>query len=732
MIPNNRLSSRAVVAATVAPAKGPTDYRIDWEYGGVALNDPSQGLQVKLWTLEARDVEIDNIIQQEVVLSAPGVEPTVLFTGKGITEVSLAFDQNMRPFVAYVKEGIPYIYWYDTQAEAQVVTQLPEGAITPRCCTDEKRNDFIGNSDIILAYVRNSNLIVCYQRERYQVEHIMAEGCGGYLVNVAMNTQGRLQFRMRDAFQGTNGLAVGEPFLGDVVEDVCRRSGLPPNRVDVSQLYEDHVKGYKIGTETTGAGVLGPLQSAYFFDPVERDGVLHFVKRGGPVVASLSYQDLAMNDPNFKVTRVQEKELLKKLTLRYIDSDAGYVPSAQTAQRRSNTLRVQNEATRETPLVFDPDTAARIADVQIKVAWYEQQQYEFDLTVKHSDLTPTDVVNYTDREGNTYRMRITRISEDTGRFKVEAIQDLGPYTYSSRVEGGNSVAPPVDTKPGEPGETIVEVLDIPLIRDRDDELGVYVAVRGTGDGWTGAVISYGYSVWDQTEVEVTTASTMGTTVSELQAENPLYQDSQDLVVSVNDELESISQEALGYYGNLALVGNEIIQFKEAIHLGSGQYLLRGLIRGRKNTKAEFHPKGERFVLLDQGVRYFPIPKWFLDKDITISAVSFGAPEGQMGKSITVRITGVSQREWAPYYVKASRDGSTVTVSWIGRARLGVEVDPYHSRHFRGYRVRFSDGYTIDTTDTSVTRANTPVGVTVSVAGVNELTGVGDYSEEVPT
>lgn len=51
-LPNNELSPKPPkVTGYPHPVKGPGDLLVDWEVGGVALNDPSLGLDYQLWTL---------------------------------------------------------------------------------------------------------------------------------------------------------------------------------------------------------------------------------------------------------------------------------------------------------------------------------------------------------------------------------------------------------------------------------------------------------------------------------------------------------------------------------------------------------------------------------------------------------------------------------------------------------------------------------------------------------
>ncbi len=188
MIPEQRLSATNLPAEFLTPDAETVFPTTAKELGGIALNDPSQGLKVQVWTLTTDGTNVK--------ISAPLVPETTLFTGTSITEIDLAFDQNMRPFVAFVEGGLVNYRWYDSLVEAQVVSSLP-GASTPRCCMDDKRPLQDASSDVILAYVKAGNLYFRAQRDRYGVEYLLKTELGGTLETVGMNKVQRLQFKVR-------------------------------------------------------------------------------------------------------------------------------------------------------------------------------------------------------------------------------------------------------------------------------------------------------------------------------------------------------------------------------------------------------------------------------------------------------------------------------------------------------------------------------------------------------
>lgn len=189
MIPEQRLSTTTIQAAYESPDDESTTATTDYELGGIGLNDPSAGLRVQTWTLTTDGTDVK--------ISAPTHAESVLFSGTDITEVSLAFDQNMRPFVAFVEGGVAKFRWYDTLAATNTITSLPSGATSPRCCLDDRRDTQRTASDIIIAYLNAGSLYFRAQRDRYEDEYLLATGVLGELIKVGMNKALRLQFMLR-------------------------------------------------------------------------------------------------------------------------------------------------------------------------------------------------------------------------------------------------------------------------------------------------------------------------------------------------------------------------------------------------------------------------------------------------------------------------------------------------------------------------------------------------------
>src|SRR5690606_27896306 len=88
--------------------------------------------------------------------------------------------------------------------------------------------------------------------------------------------------------------------------------------------------------------------------------------------------------------------------------------------------------------------------------------------------------------------------------------------------------------------------------------------------------------------------------------------------------------------NLAIIGDELINFSEANQVGPTTWELRGLLRGRKGSGAVAHSAGERFVLLDLGdIAFVPAELFELGRALTFRVTSFGLEPGPNSQTITL-------------------------------------------------------------------------------------------------
>ena len=188
MLPDGVLSTTAFARMFAGYRRNYCSPTRDYEWGGIALNDPSGGLMYQRWRCR--------IYGDYVILDAEEVQPTAIYVGALLTECSIAFDQNMQPTLAVVEGGRAKLQWYDSGEGKQVVTVLDADVITPRVSQDEKRQSQTAYSDVILAYIRSGGLYYRQQRDRFKIEYLLDAGPHTGINKIGMNVGGRLQFSM--------------------------------------------------------------------------------------------------------------------------------------------------------------------------------------------------------------------------------------------------------------------------------------------------------------------------------------------------------------------------------------------------------------------------------------------------------------------------------------------------------------------------------------------------------
>ena len=173
-----------------------------WDLGGVALNDPSLGLLYQTWHAFCLDGSVG-----EVYLEADNITPFLWRTFPGISELSLTFDQNMSPFLAFVQNGVARFHWWDTVSAQYVTTDLENGATSPKCSLDDKRKESQKDniSDILLLYLVGGSLYYRQQRDRYDNAYLISTNpdiphSGLRLGEVGLNIERRFQWRLEAAY----------------------------------------------------------------------------------------------------------------------------------------------------------------------------------------------------------------------------------------------------------------------------------------------------------------------------------------------------------------------------------------------------------------------------------------------------------------------------------------------------------------------------------------------------
>lgn len=471
----------------------------------------------------------------------------------------------------------------------------------------------------------------------------------------------------------------GVASLGHIVSDLAGRSGL--HELSVTDMTSD-VSGFIIGRPTTARAAIEPLARTFMFDAAEVDNRIVFASYPKTAAATLADSDLAAHEATSKrvdkvrVSRAQELDLPREVSVEYIDPARDYQAGVQRARRLSTPSQSVNVMAM--PMVLSADRAKQAAEVELARSWQDRGRYDFSVSLKLAALAPGDVVNLPVSDV------IRQVAIDSIEFGGGVLQCSG-RGYSSLVYDSVAVGD-VGSLPGQviaaPGNTILHLLDLPSVSSSDGQSPVlYMAAAGETAAWSGAVIYVsddgGGSYQEMAVVQA--VAVMGTVESLVEPGPTAFWDEKNsisvMLVQPLMELESRSALAILNGGNAALVGDEIIQFREAVLEVDGSYTLKGLLRGRRGTEYAMssHAIGERFILLEGG-RLTARDTAFanIGRSLLYKALSSGQAIGEVtGQTFTYHAHNL--KPFAPVHLQAVRNGAgDITVSWVRRARLSGE------------------------------------------------------------
>jgi len=477
--------------------------------------------------------------------------------------------------------------------------------------------------------------------------------------------------------------------LGEVVADVCYRCGLTVDQVDVSDLTEI-IEGYAIGSPMSGRDIISPLRSFGFFDCVESDYKLKWPKRGKSALATYRVENVGARTsgssrvPSVRASRVQEHELPQQLRVHYAQLEKNYEAGEQRASRIS--VRTSQITDVEVAVAMSDKKAAQIAEVLLYEKWVSRTGYSFSVGYDKLENEAADPI-ICPIEGRTERVRITSISNNlAGVIDIEAVRDDNGVYVSHALGTPNSKTGDMGSGMDIPGRANGVLLDLPLLRDTDNEAGYYAAMATEGGSRFPGGVFYrspdGGVTYEQVAV-LNFEATMGTVEVGLPTgPTDLIDEGNELVIKLTSgDLEPVSEEQLLAGLNAAAIGSddrwEIVQFRDVAvsPTESNVFTLSGLLRGRRGTEwaRGLSRAGDRFVLLDTALVRIPMGISFLGVAREHRAVLIGQSL-EAAPDILFTGEGVALEPFAVTHVEGERDVSgNLSITWIRRGRIGMEL-----------------------------------------------------------
>lgn len=518
-------------------------------------------------------------------------------------------------------------------------------------------------------FITNANFDSTLYRYYDTEDEALLYGSGAYTVPTGPFEPPPYAYQTIDPYDDT---------LQNVVEDLCEAAGMPVGTYDATALASitKPVRAFVLSQVATSRSAIEQLMSAYFFEAYVTDK-LYFVPRAGSVLDTIDADDMgagleAPDDETLPTQVGSDLEIPAQVSVSYSNVDADYT----TATEHSDRLLSGQVSTSvvQLPMGFTSAEGKGIADAIVVDGYASRVTGTFSVPLSYAERTPTDVVAVPDADGNTYRVRIVRRTDEGQLLRFEWVLDDATAIESAGITS-DDYTPTVGV--ALPGETLMELLDVPLMRDAENTLGHYVAATSSGTTWPGASISRSLDDVEYAEAaRVSERAILGVTTTTLGNWAGVGFDEQNTVtVSLSYGTLSSSTRA-GLLAdasiNNIMIGAELVRFRTATFVSTGIYTLSGLLRGQKGTEwaMAWHTSADVVALIQTaGIRYVAIDLPSLSAERFYKGVTLGKSLASVtGESFTCE--GVSLRPLAPVNLRRTvGTGNQITVTWNRRTRM---------------------------------------------------------------
>lgn len=461
-----------------------------------------------------------------------------------------------------------------------------------------------------------------------------------------------------------------DALTGELAADVSAR---PAEGSDVHGV----VEGYVLDRGLSPRAAIETLTALFGFDAIVSSGSLRFVRRAARRTLALTAGDLIPDkqDRLFQLTRGQDSELPRELSVSFTDAERDYRQTSVTSRRIEGATRRATHAT--LGVVMRRGEMRRLVDIWLQDVWVSREKATFTLRPGLRQLEIGDHVAMP-VAGDERLFQITRIDDGAERH-VEA-RALARSIF-------DTAAPPTEvidaSSPSTIGPAQVAVLDLAIARSTPTVLQ-YLAIFA--DPWPGRMAVWrkiGEGGFDLVGVHARCA-TIGVTRSSLPP-GPVGRF--DHAASVTVELAGgafasvTDAEAFAGKTCLAVQGAdgawEIVAFARADLVALNTWRLSRLLRGLGGEAAlasRTVEAGAPVALLNDAL--FPLTDKVADLGVSVTYRIGPADRDHADESyveIATAATPKALRPYAPAHVRAQRGPDGVTISFTRCGRLDSDT-----------------------------------------------------------
>lgn len=356
----------------------------------------------------------------------------------------------------------------------------------------------------------------------------------------------------------------------------------------------------------------------------------------------------------------------RTLTLAYYEPARDYQAGVQRAVAPGAGVR---EVRMELAAAIDAASAKGIAEAALARLDVERERRTLALPWRSLAVRPGERVTIAGSPG-TWRVDRWRLE---GMVVLLECVAVAPGAPSAAASGGRALpAPDLPL-----GETRVHAFELPPLGALATAPRLAIAAAGTGPGWRSAALlvsSDDGATWSAAGATAMPAVLGHVVTPPGPAPSHVGDRRNTLVVELANGamlLHDADPAALTAGANLAMAGDELLQFARAVPLGGRQWALDGLWRGRRGTEARIATQaaGDRFVLLDaEALATLDLPAEAMGKTIRVLAQGVGDVEPGAAEAM---VGGISVVPPSPVHLRATAlPGGGAEIAWTRRSRSG--------------------------------------------------------------
>lgn len=476
--------------------------------------------------------------------------------------------------------------------------------------------------------------------------------------------------------------------VGPVLEEIADLAGV--SSVDTS-LVAGTLTGFTVTRVVTAKEALEVLSRLFSIESRVSLDTLHFIdKDQGFDQGVIPETALVDTGEVVRESRADLNEIPSQVELAHIDSDRDYQKNVQRFRLPEELVPSGGDRVQlEFPVAISATLARKLAEVILMSSLDERVSASFTLPREYLYVEPTDRLSLEMVDGRTLLLRVvqTTINPEDFSVDVDAVgTDITIFTPSDiQGDSGDPNQPPGTVNP----TTFLFLGDLPLLLDSQDTGRsysiVYFGLSGYGQRWNlGSLVrskdgGLSWSTLGFSGIELLRgyASTiLGDTNHPFATDRDNFVDIR-LLTGDDSLLETVTTLQLLNGANVAVIGDEVIQFRDVSNLGGGVFRLSYLLRGRRGTEVytSGHQFGDFFALLNSELlQVFPNELSDIGNQYIYKPVGEGQSIPEALSSFG-SLSGADLLPYEPAQLSVLNDvplNQRWIISWVRRTRVGGE------------------------------------------------------------